>query len=326
VNDPQVPVESADHHYVPEFYLKGFMDKKHVLWVYEKGTNAPRPSTPKQEGHRENYYTFTDRGYADDSAEKMLSRAESMVAPTIRKLANPQFKMTDKQRSELYSFVALMFVRVPAYREFLDDQAGRMMKAFGQKKARDKEEFYAGLRQYESETGKPLGMDPEKLREFAMSDRYTVKQMSVAFNLQFALRACITIAEILDREYSDDVLYAPAGQFFLTCDNPIVTLGPGTDGQATIGMGFAWPQTEVVFPLNKRACMILSRRGQRQQIAASESRTKQINDLMMVVAQRYVYGPVGFRRLSRVFNERGPKIRYGENAFMSEAPGAKGAH
>ena len=67
----------ADHHYVPKFYLKGFMDRQQVLWVYEKGQNAPRASNPKQEGHRENYYTFTDRDTPDDSTEKMLSKAES---------------------------------------------------------------------------------------------------------------------------------------------------------------------------------------------------------------------------------------------------------
>jgi hypothetical protein len=73
---------------VPKFYLKGFMDRQQVLWVYEKGQNAPRASTPKKEGHRENYYTFTDRGTPDDSTEKMLSKAESMVAPSLPRSRN----------------------------------------------------------------------------------------------------------------------------------------------------------------------------------------------------------------------------------------------
>lgn len=299
------------------------MDRCKALWVYEKGKNAPKASTPKQEGHRENYYTFTDRGFQDDSAEKMLSRAESLVAPTIRKLANPQFRMSDRQRSELYSFVALTFVRVPAYREFIDSQAGKIMKAFSQKKARDKEEFYRSLREYEEKTGKSIGMDPEEVRKFVMSGRYSVMQRSVAFNLKLVLQAGLEIAEILDREYSDDVFYAPKEKFFLTCDNPIVTLEPGRDGRATVGMGVGWPDTEVIFPLNKNACLILSRKGQRRQHAASELRTQQINDALMGVAQHYVYAPVGLRRLSRIFNERGCKIRYGENALIPLWRGAK---
>src|ERR1700732_4798211 len=121
---PAQHVEAADHHFVPKFYLKGFTGSSKKLWVYEKGCNAPRESTPKHEGHLENYYTFTDRGYPDDQAEKMLAKVESAIAPIIRKLANPLFVMDENQRSELYTFVALTYVRVPAYREFIDQHFG----------------------------------------------------------------------------------------------------------------------------------------------------------------------------------------------------------
>lgn len=74
--------------------------------------------------------------------EKILSKAESVVAPTIRKLANSQFEMSEREAHELYAFVALMFVRVPAYREFLDASAAKMMKMFAKEQASDREEFY----------------------------------------------------------------------------------------------------------------------------------------------------------------------------------------
>jgi hypothetical protein len=109
MGSPPQSARTADHHYIPKFYLKGFTDKEGSLWVYENGKTAPRRSTTKHEGHRENYYVFEDRGFPDDSTEKMLSRVESVVAPTIKKLANSQFRLNDRQRSELYSFVALMF-------------------------------------------------------------------------------------------------------------------------------------------------------------------------------------------------------------------------
>ena len=306
----------ADHHYVPKFYLKGFMDRQQVLWVYEKGQNAPRPSNAKKEGHRENYYTFTDRGTPDDSTEKMLSKAESMVAPTIKKLRNPQFKMNDTQRSELYTFVALMFVRVPAYREFLDAQASKFMKRVSQGLARDRDEFYRTLKAYEAETGESIA-DPEGLRTFAAGDNYSVTQQSVGYNLLLAFRSCITIFEVLEKEYRYDIYYAAADSYFITCDNPIITIEPDTDGKAWVGMGFGRPNTEVLFPLNKRACLILSRRGTGQQLFASSQMNHQINDMMMHAAQKYVYAPVGYRRISRMFNDRRSQIRYGENAFLT---------
>jgi hypothetical protein len=236
------------------------MDQQHVLWVYEKSKTAPRASTPRKEGHRENYYTFTDRGFPDDSPEKILSKAESMVAPTIKRLRNPLFTMGDAERRELYSFVALMFVRVPAYRDFVDAQAGRMMKRLSQDIARNRERFYESVRAYETETGESV-TDPEGLRTFAAGENYSVTRQSTGFNLLQAFQSFFTISEILDREYRHDVYYAAAGSHFITCDNPIITIEPDSDGRAWVGTGFGRPNTEVLFPLNKRACLILSRRG-----------------------------------------------------------------
>jgi hypothetical protein len=107
------PASSADHHYVPRFYLNRFTDRSRTLWVYEHGQEKARASTPKREGHRENYYTFTDLGYPNDAAETMLAKIETIVAPTMKSLARPDFEISDKQRGELYGFIALTFVRVP---------------------------------------------------------------------------------------------------------------------------------------------------------------------------------------------------------------------
>jgi hypothetical protein len=319
---PAQLVEAADHHFVPKFYLKGFTDNSKRLWVYEKGSNAPRESTPKNEGNIENYYTFADRGHPDDQAEKMLARVECAIAPVIRKLANPLFVINDVQRSELYSFVALTYVLVPAYRDFIDKQYGALMKRFTQDKAKDATAFAASLKEYEAKTGQSLG-DHEKLREFAASDKYTVSQKSAGFNLLQIFRSSLTISEILETEYRHDIFYAPADMYFMTGDNPIVTIEPATDGEAFVGSGFGRPRTEVLFPLNKRACLILRRNGREQRIKASELRTRQVNELIMGVSQRFVYGSEGTRAIARMFNQHGCKIRYGENAFMSQPPPVK---
>jgi hypothetical protein len=316
---PAQPAATADHHYVPKFYLKGFTGDKGALWVYEKGKNKPRESKPKNEGHRENYYSFADRGCLDDSTEKILSRTESIVAPTIRKLGNPQFKMSDQQCSELYSFVSLMFVRVPAYREFLNSMAARMMKAYSQQQARDPEKFYASMKEFEAKTGQSVG-DLEKLRKFAASDDYSVTQQSDGYNLLLTFRSGLAIAEIFEREFRHDIYYAAQGCFFMTCDNPIVTIEPDTDGRAWVGMGVGRPRTEVIFPLNKRACLIMSRRGRGLQGPASPVRTRQINEMIMAASQKFVYGPQGTRRIARIFNERGCFLKYGENAFLGDPP------
>lgn len=314
---PQEPKSGADHHYVPRFYLKGFTDKKGSLWVYEHGKNAPRESDPKREGHRQNYYTFADRGHPDDSAEKLLSRVESVVAPTIRKLANSQFRPTLRQISELYTFVSIMYVRVPAYRDFINASAAEVAKVHAQEMARDRSSFFKLLDEYEQKTGNTVG-DREKLWRFALSDNYTVTQKSDGFNLLLTFQSGLAIAEVFEREYKHDIFYAPPGSYFICCDNPIVTLEPDIKGGAFVGMGVGRPQTEVLFPLNKRACLLMRRHGSGASMPASQKMVDQANNMIMNAAQRYAYGAVGNRRLARIFTERGCKTKYGVNALIPD--------
>jgi hypothetical protein len=194
-----------------------------------------------------------------------------------------------------------------------------MMKAFTQSHARDREKFYATLKAHEAETGHSIG-DHEKFPEFAASENYTVTQQSKGYNLLLTFQSCIPIAKTLEGEYKHDIFYAPADSFFLTCDNPIVTIEPDSDGTAWVGMGVGRPRTEIIFPVNKRACIILRRGGESKQLTATPFRMRQINDMIMGAAQKYAYAPVGHRRLSRIFNERGCKIKYGDNAFSARHP------
>jgi hypothetical protein len=93
--------------------------------------------------------------------------------------------------------------------------------------------------------------------------------------------------EILEKECRHDIHYAPPGSFFVTSDNPVVTIAPDGAGRANVGMGFGWPRTEVLLPLNKRACLILSRRGRGEKVQATDLGLRQINDLVMCTAQKY---------------------------------------
>jgi hypothetical protein len=309
------PLLTAAHHYVPRFYLKGFTDKQRKLWVYEQA-KALRPSKPKDEAHRENYYVFTDRGYPDDQVEKLLSKAESLVAPVICKLRNPQFRMTEQQRNELYTFIAMTFVRVPAYRDFVDRQAAMLMSRLTLEHARDAKRFRATLEKYEAETGDSVG-DYEQLRQFILGGNYEVSQKSAGYNLKMAFESGLEISELLETDYEYDIWYAPQGSFFITCDNPVITIEPDGDGTAFVGTGFARKNTEVLFPLNQKACLRLRRGARGEQLEIDERRSQQINDLVMGVAQRFLYAPGKYKRISRLFNERGCKLKYGDNALIA---------
>ena len=124
--EPQ-PAQGKAQHYVPKFYLKGFTNKHGALYVFEK-FKPLRKSILKHEAHRPDYYTHTEQGQRDESAEDALKVIESRVAPIICKLANPQYVLKPEDAALLIFFVALTFARVPSWREYLDTLAGKAIK------------------------------------------------------------------------------------------------------------------------------------------------------------------------------------------------------
>src|SRR5690242_7796122 len=90
-SENQPLTKSDDQHYIPKFYLKGFADSQQRLYVYERGKTF-RQSKPKAEAHRPDYYTHTEEGARDTTAEDNLKVVESRVAPILRKLASPEFQ------------------------------------------------------------------------------------------------------------------------------------------------------------------------------------------------------------------------------------------
>jgi len=307
--------QTENHHFLPRFYLKGFMDAQKQLWVYERGQTAPKPSKPKYEGHRLNYYAIEQDENRTNQVEDMFSRVESMVAPVTKKLGNRQATLTDDECDTLYTFVALSWVRVPAARDYSDRIFAESLKKYMQATAEDSEAFYARIKDFESQTGRRVD-DYEKVRKFALEGQYTATQTSNAFNLRETLATGVTISKTLISEYGYELLYAPSDLHYLTGDNPVVTFMPDRNGTASVGCGFGHPTTRVLMPLNKRVSLLMYRGAQGDRLEASADRVRRINDLTMAIAQEKMYSPEGTRRLARIFAERGCKVRYGENAFM----------
>jgi hypothetical protein len=304
--------EPKAQHYIPNFYLKGFTDRQKRLWVCER-FKPIRKSKPKDEANRPDYYTVSEQGRRDETAEDILKQVESRAAPIICKLANPQYKLTPENASHVIMFVAFLFARLPSWRELLNNLAVQaawkmLLRAVG-----DKEEFHRTCVEIEKERGESLG-DFEELRQDVLNRRFDIAQ-SKAHNLgSMCLSACSIAKELATMNYQ--AFYAPQGKFFLTSDSPVWTLRHDGTGEATVGMGFGWENVEVYCPLNKRTCFRMKRGIEPMGRVIEEGRVDEINRVTMATAVQCLYSSEGHRRIARLFDERGCKVQVGKNAFM----------
>jgi hypothetical protein len=294
------------------------MDRGGCLWVYKRGV-APSASTPKKAANRPDFYKLKHPNEQPMAAEQAIAEAECRIAPTVRKIGNPSFVPTPEHQDDLLIFVALTFVRVPAYLNFIEAQRNKWTKELAIRTAKDKAGFgetWASFRKnYQTDE------DEETTRQFILRGEYVISQKNRDEVIGQMFRSMQTVANTLFRDFGCEVWEAPVGHHFLTSDNPVLTLrAQDGGGSATFGVGFGRPHTEVVMPLNKRCCLHLARNVSWRRLKIGVDQCEHVNRAVMGAATELAFGPIGTRRQGRLFDQFGCKMKYGENAFVAPGP------
>jgi hypothetical protein len=307
---------NAAGHYLPEFYLKGFTERKGLLWVHEKHL-APRASTPKHEANKPDFYAITSKELDPDALEKMYAKTETVVARPISKSRNLQFTMTDEDAGNIRAFAGLSFTRVPHFIDFVSSTQVDLAKKLLRRSASDAKKFYETAREVEQRTGVKLNV--EETPQLLLQGNYDLLHKSNNFALASMLQTTQTIMNILVSEFEHDLLYAPEESAFITTDSPVMTLIDYRNGEAGFGFGFAHPDTEVFYPLNKRVVIHLRRGALRRKIQISSSRVDSINRALMAWGQQFMYASSGHRRLGRLFSQHAGAVKFGKTALLPPA-------
>jgi hypothetical protein len=136
------------HHFAPQCWLAGFTQngrKDGLLFVTDLKRQKQWSSTPPNVGHRRDFYRVSDEQMDPVAFEKVFSRIEDFIAPTLRTLYEcPQFP-TPEQLGKLLYFAATQYVRVPAFRPTLLKISDTIHRSFIAKALKSKESWEAFL-------------------------------------------------------------------------------------------------------------------------------------------------------------------------------------
>jgi hypothetical protein len=120
--------EPRKHHYVPQFYQRGFVaDASSRIWVYQKAL-APGRYGVKKTGMKIDLYAYRDRDGQTDfgSVERQLATIDDQAAKIIQKLGRGK-PLTDKDRLRLSRFVSIMWRRTPKHMTQVNKTARELM-------------------------------------------------------------------------------------------------------------------------------------------------------------------------------------------------------
>lgn len=262
------------HHYLPQFYLRGFSANGRSVYQIEKNGSRGFLCSISDAAAVRDYHVIDDSDVSDvQQVEKALGELEGHIAPVLGEIQCFGLPSPDK-RALLIQFISLMRWRVPAAKGFFCGHLAFVVK----------------------ESGKLLekqGMLPPPPKGY--EDILRMENLTVEISNAQPLRHMLGLATDpvmlkLLGAMRLSLLRAPFGSSFLTSDQPVALYFPDARLPPRQGIGIADPRIEVSFPLS---CRLLARldwnRGLPEVREIGSEDVAEFNRRTIVMASRLVF-------------------------------------
>lgn len=241
--------ETRRHHFAPQCWLAGFTDtgqKDGRLWVTDLKQRKQWQTSPPNAGHRRDFYRVDVPDLDPLAFEKGFGLIEASVAPVLRSLYDSPREVAVEELRELLPFIALQFVRVPAFRPWILKTADTihhalLSKALASPTTWAREMKKAGISADEPAAAYERMVEFEKFvfntGEYSLSvgnEWYLMRGYNAVVNA--------IVPELFARNW--ETLVSPSGSF-IASDSPV-----SVDGPAGTVVGFKSAEV-VLFPVNR---------------------------------------------------------------------------
>ena len=307
--------KKKNHHYVPGFYLEGFIDPKNhpFIWIYEKGKDCVFKSKPENIAFEKHYHSYiTTTGEKDtETIENILNKEfETPAAPIFKKLMF--FHMPNEEERKTFSrYLGISLTRVPNFRKNVDSVVAKLFKSFLEMNASNEQNFKKMVDSFEHETGEKIGMEIETLRKYQLEGKYDIHvKPHVSLSMIFLGLELATIFNNMTW-----VFIKATDRFkLLTSDNPLYYDDPTHNHNVFFGVSLIDKNVEVSFPISSEVAFTGTWKKDLREgfIQANHELIKIINRRTVASALRYIYSSErtdGIARLVQKYKNSAPTMK-----------------
>jgi hypothetical protein len=281
-------------HFVPRSYLSNFTDpsvaggNRAGIWQVDLAKCHYNQLTVDAVAARTDYYTVQIDDQPDNFIEDMFGEIEGNASTVIRTISEGLSLPDEAESGVLADFMAIQRLRVPAFREAVDNfyvDVATKLNAI----ATENRERYARILRDAMPERTFSAEEIESAWNFARDPaNYSIK-MNADASLKPLVASMITVARsIADMHWS--YLVAPEGsQGFMTSDNPVSW---GVPGGGFYDSGLMSKNAELVWPMTRRIAILGSWSDREDELLhVDEATVGRINNRILSRTQRYVFAP-----------------------------------
>ena len=277
------------HHYLPQFYLKGFsQDGK--LWTYDRKLKKYGLRTPTNVAVKKDYYTFiTDEDTKDTEIETVLALYESQAKAVIKKVDNGK-NLSIEDIHKIGLFIAFLMVRVPKFENQFNKSYNEGVRHVAGLKLSTPEQVEAMMSQHPEDFRNKPDIPIEKIVKIFRENRYKIEVHRNA-SLKAMLKLSIKFANVfIQMDWL--FLHALQKESYVTSDRPFI-LGPPPNWKSQgllQGVDMAIRGARKIVPISQKTCLIMYDRGTQCKIGrASREDVRNINMTIAANCDRFLF-------------------------------------
>lgn len=214
----------ANHHYIPQFYLRGFsagVGRQAQVFAFDKDTKKSFTTLVRNIGSKRHFNRVDAHGVGPDHIEDAMAEIEAKIAPHLQQVIGARAFPSFEHFSSIMNLIALLSVRNPRLRGNISDFHKEIVERTMSLSLSSKEIWDSQTEQMrEGGVSVEEDLTYEDMKHFHDEKSYEVV-IDQTHLIGIELQMVDTVLEQLSqRRWCFAV--APEGHQFITCDDPTV--------------------------------------------------------------------------------------------------------
>ena len=286
---------SRNQHYIPQFYLKGFLDPscpKKQLCVIDKTERRHFLTNPRNVGSKRDFNRVEILGRPDDAERRVFGLIDRETGKALKYIADHKKLPTDTKMRDLIYFVAVLAAHNPYIRDIL-------IKAETELYKQRMRHLVSSREVYESEMQRVRPSGPkvpyEVAKQIGEEKGYTIKiEFPHGYHMGHELKTIQEVVFPLFSRMQWSLLIAEEGTSDFACsDRPVVLfniIDPPHPRQSSNTLTEPTvTDTELTMPLNLRMALNATFKDPSAIAIVGERTVAGINERTILAAERQIY-------------------------------------
>ncbi|HEY5362717.1 MAG TPA: DUF4238 domain-containing protein [Aestuariivirga sp.] len=214
----------ANHHYIPQFYLRGFsagVGRQAQLFVFDAETKKSFTTLVRNIGSKRHFNRIEAQGVGPNHLEDGMAEIEAEIAPHLQQVIEAKAFPSPEHFNSIMNLMALLSVRNPRLRGNMSDFHKNVLNKMMSMSLSSKEIWESQTKQMR-DSGVPIkdGVTYEDMKRFLKEKNY-----EIVIDQTHLIGLELTMVEpVLEQLSHRSWCFAitPKDHQFITCDDPTV--------------------------------------------------------------------------------------------------------